>query len=152
MRQVTLCLLIKDDKVLLAMKKRGFGVGRWNGVGGKQAEGENIEQTAIRETQEEIGVTPTDLTPVGTFDFHFPGHPEWEQQMHVFLVTDWQGEPAESEEMQPAWFAKDKLPLESMWASDVFWMPKVLAGEKVSGEFTFGLGDIVLSHKLYGQR
>ncbi|OIP76236.1 MAG: hypothetical protein AUK09_02515 [Parcubacteria group bacterium CG2_30_36_38] len=37
MKQATLCLLIKRDskEILLAMKKRGFGVGKWNGVGGK---------------------------------------------------------------------------------------------------------------------
>ena len=35
LRQATICLLRKNDEVLLAMKKRGFGVGKWNGVGGK---------------------------------------------------------------------------------------------------------------------
>jgi hypothetical protein len=34
-KQATLLFLIKDQKILLAMKKRGFGKGRWNGVGGK---------------------------------------------------------------------------------------------------------------------
>jgi hypothetical protein len=31
----TLLFLQKDDELLLAMKKRGFGAGRWNGVGGR---------------------------------------------------------------------------------------------------------------------
>ncbi|MEK7504190.1 MAG: hypothetical protein AAB550_01680 [Patescibacteria group bacterium] len=35
MKQATLCFLVKDNQILLAMKKRGFGVGKWNGVGGK---------------------------------------------------------------------------------------------------------------------
>ena len=39
----------KKDKVLLAMKKRGFGAGKWNGVGGKVKDGETIKQAAIRE-------------------------------------------------------------------------------------------------------
>ena len=39
------------------MKKRGFGANRWNGVGGKmEANDTTIEETAKRETQEEIGV------------------------------------------------------------------------------------------------
>ena len=44
------------------MKKRGFGVGRWNGTGGKFDAGKdkNILGAAIRETKEEIGV---DLIP-----------------------------------------------------------------------------------------
>lgn len=54
----TLLFLIKDDHVLLAMKKRGFGAGNWNGVGGKIEAGESIEQALVRECQEEIGVTP----------------------------------------------------------------------------------------------
>ena len=35
------------------MKKRGFGEGRWNGYGGKIKEGETIEESAIREIEEE---------------------------------------------------------------------------------------------------
>jgi len=38
MKDATLCLLIKENpakEILLTMKKRGFGVGKWNGVGGK---------------------------------------------------------------------------------------------------------------------
>ena len=38
MKKTTLCFLLKNDEVLLAMKKRGFGVGKWNGVGGKLKE------------------------------------------------------------------------------------------------------------------
>jgi len=41
---MTLCIIHQHPKVLLGMKKRGFGVGRWNGFGGKVNEGETIEQ------------------------------------------------------------------------------------------------------------
>ena len=40
------------------MKKSGFGQGRFNGVGGKPEGDENIHDTAIRETKEEINVAP----------------------------------------------------------------------------------------------
>ena len=33
--ETTLCLLKKENAILLAMKKRGFGAGKYNGVGGK---------------------------------------------------------------------------------------------------------------------
>ena len=33
--ETTLCLLKKDNSILLAMKKRGFGSGKYNGIGGK---------------------------------------------------------------------------------------------------------------------
>lgn len=32
--------------VLLGMKKRGFGAGKWNGFGGKVQPGETIEEAA----------------------------------------------------------------------------------------------------------
>ena len=71
MKLSTLCFLIEDDRILLAMKKRGFGEGKWNGVGGKVNEGETVEAAAIRETEEEIGVTATvhDLEPKGILRF-----------------------------------------------------------------------------------
>jgi hypothetical protein len=31
----TLLFLVKDDQAILAMKKRGFGTGNWDGVGVK---------------------------------------------------------------------------------------------------------------------
>lgn len=31
----TLCLVTDGAKILLGMKKEGFGQGRWNGFGGK---------------------------------------------------------------------------------------------------------------------
>lgn len=49
--ETTLCLLKKDDEILLAMKKRGFGEGKYNGVGGKIEKGETPEETMIRETR-----------------------------------------------------------------------------------------------------
>jgi 8-oxo-dGTP diphosphatase/2-hydroxy-dATP diphosphatase len=53
---LTLALLEKGNKILLGMKKRGFGVGRWNGFGGKVKEGEKIEEAVKRELKEEIGI------------------------------------------------------------------------------------------------
>ena len=69
MLDTTLCLLKKDDKILLAMKKRGFAQGKYNGVGGKIEEGETPEQAMIRETEEEISVTPTKYEKVGFIEF-----------------------------------------------------------------------------------
>ena len=88
LKQVTLCLLVKDDEILLAMKKRGFGKGRWNGVGGKPEQGETIEEALLRETQEEIEVTPTSYHQVATLDFYFPSQLDIDVQVHVFLVDE----------------------------------------------------------------
>ena len=69
MLETTLCLLKKDNEILLAMKKRGFGEGKYNGVGGKIENGETPEEAMLRETQEEIAVTPTKYEKVGFLEF-----------------------------------------------------------------------------------
>ena len=54
---LTLVLLREGTKVLLGMKKRGFGVGKWNGFGGKVEAGETVVEAAAREVNEECGLT-----------------------------------------------------------------------------------------------
>lgn len=139
MKHTTLCILHRPDEILLAMKKRGFGVGRWNGVGGKVTPNETIEESVIREAKEEIGVLieEKDLQRVALLDFIFINKPEWDQQVSVFLVDVWTGEPEESEEMRPAWFSKKEIPFPLMWPDDPHWLPRVLNGEKVRGMFSF---------------
>lgn len=148
MRQATLCFLLKNNQILLAMKKRGFGVGKWNGVGGKPNKNEKIKETVIRETKEEICITPKKITQVATLDFYFQNKPEWDQQVLVFTTTDWEGKPCETEEMKPQWFNLDKIPFESMWADDQFWLPLVLSGKTIQAKFTFGKNNIILDKKI----
>ena len=144
MRPVTLCFLVKDNKVLLAIKKRslsGFNVaiGKWNGVGGKVDSGETIKAAAVREISEEIGVKTDEknLEKVGNIKFYFKDKSEWNQEVHIFLVRDWLGDPKESEEMMPKWYSHDEVPFEDMWQDDKHWLPMVLAGKKVEGSFDF---------------
>ncbi len=137
LRKATLCILIKPGKILLAMKKRGFGAGRWNGCGGKPEPGEDIEQTAVRETEEEIGVTPVSMRHAATLTFLFAGKPDWDQEVTVYLVDKWEGEPVETEEMAPRWFKVNEIPFDKMWSDDVHWLPKVLDGKRVEGTFRF---------------
>ncbi len=148
LRQSTLCFLVQDDEVLLAMKKRGFGNGKWNGVGGKPNQGESIDQTAIREANEEIEIELKNIEACAVLDFYFPNNPDWSQQVVVYLSSIWDGAPVETEEMKPAWFKKDSLPLTEMWPDDKFWLPQVLDGLKVKGEFVFGEDDTIIDYNL----
>jgi mutator protein MutT len=146
-KTLSLLFLRKENEVLLAMKKRGFGEGRWNGVGGKVEEGETIESAMIRETQEEINVTPTTFEKVADirFDEYFKGERTL-MHVHIFIATKWQGEPEESEEMKPQWFAIDTIPYDAMWNDDAYWLPQVLAGKKVSADFQLDASDVIISH------
>jgi 8-oxo-dGTP pyrophosphatase MutT (NUDIX family) len=139
LRQTTLCLLIKNNQILLTMKKRGFGIGKWNGCGGKLKEDETLEEAALREMSEEIGAfsKKEDISSVGKLEFYFKHNPEWNQAVNIFLVHDWQGEHSESEEVKPAWFSFDDIPYSNMWPDDKYWLPKVLNGKQIEGKFYF---------------
>lgn len=135
-KQLTLSIVYKDNKVLLGFKKRGFGVGRWNGFGGKVEEGETIEEAAKRELQEESGVIADRIEKMGVLNFEFESDSKI-LEVHVFLITSFTQEPVETEEMRPEWFAVDKIPFDYMWPDDVYWLPRVLEGKKFKGKFLF---------------
>lgn len=134
------------------MKKRGFGQGRWNGVGGKPEADESIAQTAIRECQEEIGVTPIAFRQVAQLDFAFPAkRRDWDQRVAVYLCTEWQGEPTESEEMRPQWYSIGEIPYDTMWHDDQYWLPSVLDGAYVRARFEFDDNDRVSKHEVLAE-
>ncbi len=143
---LTLCLIVRDDRILLGMKKRGFGAGRWNGFGGKVEEGESIEEGAKRETLEESGVIITEMEAVGIHEFEFARYRGNILEVHVYRVTAWEGEPHETEEMRPQWFTTDAIPYDAMWPDDIHWIPVFLAGKKFRTRFLFGEGDSVLEN------
>ena len=138
MLETTLCLLKKDNKILLAMKKRGFGEGKYNGVGGKIEVGETPEEAMIRETQEEIAVTPIEYEKVGIieFDEFYKGQKE-KVMFHLYVASEWQGEPTESDEMKPEWFDIQSIPYDKMFPDDKYWLPLILEGRKIKAYFDF---------------
>ena len=145
----TLLFLIKDDQILLAMKKRGFGAGKWNGVGGKIEPGESLEAALVRECQEEISVTPLSWKKVAELDFMQDVETEpWHMYVYAYISFEWEGEPLESDEMQPEWFQFSNIPYEQMWDDDPHWLPKVLQGSSVRGKFAFDENDKLLSHEV----
>lgn len=147
-KSTTLLYLIRDDEILLAMKKRGFGANRYNGVGGKIEPSETLEQALIRECQEEIGVTPQQYHAIAEHNFYGPDEEPFHMHVHAFFCTEWDGEPAETEEMAPAWHKITDIPYNTMWSSDLHWLPGVLTGKKLHGEFHFDDSHNVLSHNL----
>lgn len=146
---MTLCIVHQHPKVLLGMKKRGFGVGRWNGFGGKVLPGESIEDATRRELLEEAGIEVGDLEKYGIIDFEFKGNPEI-LEVHIFKATDFTGEPTEGEEMKPQWYFVDEIPFKEMWPDDIYWIPLFLKGKKFKGKFLFGEKDEILEKEISG--
>ena len=84
-----LCYLLNNqNQVLLIMKKKGFGVGKWNGPGGKVKLGENPEQSAMREVEEETGYQPANLQNLGFIEFIWPHKEEYNQICHIFITKN----------------------------------------------------------------
>jgi len=142
-----LVIVQRGSMVLLGRKKRGFGEGYFNGFGGKVEPGETVPQAALRELEEEAGVCAKDLNHRGVLTFNFDDKPQpWE--VHVFQVTDWDGEPHETEEMAPQWFKEEDIPYENMWADDPYWYPLFLKGSCFLGAFDFKDTHTLVSHEL----
>lgn len=136
--RATLTLFIKDGKILLGEKKRGFAKGTLNGIGGKQDPGETIEQAMVRECQEEIGATPINYEQVGRIDFNLWYKGEHSNmEMYIYSCYEYSGEIEETEEIIPAWYNKNEIPFERMLADDLLWLPYVLDGKKVIGKVKF---------------
>ena len=135
MRIATLCILLKDGNVCLGLKKRALGSGKYNFFGGGVEDGETKEQAALRELREEAGgVRATKYEKVAIMTYHFPAEPHNDHEVHTYLVTEWEGEPKETDEMTVEWFSRDKIPYDRMWHNDRYWVPAVLEGKKVRGK------------------
>ena len=133
--QATLLFVIRDGQVLLIHKKRGLGAGKVNGPGGRVDPGENSAECAVREVQEEIGVTPTAVRPVGELQFQFTdGH-----SIHglVYRSDDIEGEPHETDEAIPFWCPLAEIPYGNMWIDDRIWFPLMLDDLYFTGRFLF---------------
>src|SRR3989344_3015589 len=132
-----LCFVRRGPEVLLIMKKRGFGRGKWNAPGGKVRPGEELEAAVVREVREETGLTPSGIKHQGVIEFVFDGQPLWNNRCHIYSATGFTGDVEESEEGRPAWFPTNGLPFDKMWDDDRHWVPLVLAGKTVSLRFFF---------------
>jgi len=143
MTRTCLCIVRRHapggPEVLLGLKKTGFGAGKWVGLGGHIEPGEKPAAAAVREVAEEAALlVPADSRQhLASIEFRFPTRPSWDQTADVFVTSVFQGEATESDEVAPRWFAEDALPLPLMWDDAQYWLPRVLAGERVDVVITF---------------
>lgn len=141
----TLMFVVKDGQILLIEKKRGHGHGKVNGPGGKIDPGESPLECAVRETEEELCISVKDARKVAELWFQMSDYPSL--LCHVFLASNFHGEPTETEEAVPLWAPLDQIPYERMWEDDQHWLPLVLAGQCLIGKFVFE-GERMLSKEM----
>lgn len=131
----TLLFIFRGDEVLLIRKKRGLGAGKINGPGGKIDPGETPEQCAVREVEEELGVTASDITDAGLLRFQFTDG--LGLLCHVFRADSFTGTPVETNEAIPRWTKLNAIPFEEMWADDRLWFHHLIARRRFTGNFEF---------------
>lgn len=131
----TLVFVLRGDEILLIDKKRGLGKGKVNGPGGKVDPGETVEQCAIRECQEELAITVSELEVFGEHLFQFIDG--YSIHCFVYRTRAFHGTPTESPEAAPRWTSTDHIPYEHMWEDDQIWLPLLLKGQAFRARWIF---------------
>ncbi len=139
----TLMFIIRDGQILLIEKKRGLGAGKINGPGGKIDPGETPLQAIIRETQEELCITPHSPRKLGELKFSMSDYADI--HCHVYRSEDFTGTPTETDEAVPVWTTLEKIPYHRMWEDDQYWLPLVIREQSFIGSFVFD-GENMLWH------
>ncbi len=145
--RATLCFVVRDGWILLIRKKRGLGAGKINAPGGKLEPGETALAAAVRETREEVGVTPMGVDLRGELFFQFKDG--YALECSVFVATDCEGELIETDEAKPIWTRLEEIPFGEMWADDVHWLPGMLEGRCFRGYFEFDLEEMLSKHVIW---
>lgn len=146
-KQLTLCIIHTDTKILLGYKKRGFGKGLLNGFGGKIEAGETPEEAVLREIREETNADVERVEKSGRIEFTFDYNNE-ELEGHIYKSTSLIGEPRETDEMIPNWYPLSAIPYDSMWIDDRLWLPILLSGKKFIAHFHFNDESTIVNHSI----
>ena len=142
----TLVFVIQDNQILLIRKKRGLGAGKINGPGGKLDPGETPIACAIRETQEEIGITPENLQQLGELRFQFTDG--YSTHVHVFRSNSFAGTPIETAEAIPYWFPiEPRSHMKKCGKMIASGYPLLIRSTPFKGRFLFD-DDTMLDYKL----
>lgn len=105
---VSVALFDKNQRVLLIKRAREPYAGHWSFAGGRVERDEQLERTAHREIEEELGLSISDLIEVGTADMGAAGHPFY---LKNYACNSFHGEivPAPDEILDWRFFTLDQI-------------------------------------------
>lgn len=126
-------LVVSQGKVLSGTRKTEFGYGLICGPGGHIKDGESPKQAAFREAEEEFGISPKELIPLG----RGPMEPDTGIEPYIFLCTEYEGEPncVDGEMTDPQFRTLEEIELLTPslfqpFADDVKLLEAILRGER----------------------
>lgn len=148
--QRTLLFLRKNNQILLGYRKKGFGKGKWHGIGGALEKDSPVEPALVRESTARLGIKPTHWNLLAELDLIQDGETSdpWNVYIYAFICDSWEGIPTAPDDVELRWFPVDKLPYEQMWPADERWLSHVLAGKKVVASFTFDVNDRIVKTQI----
>lgn len=124
-----------NDKLLLIRKKKGLGAGKINAPGGRIDPGETALQAVVRESIEEVHMTPEQPRKRGELFFQFKDG--YKLHGEIFFSTEFSGTPTETDEADPFWCPIKEIPYHDMWEDDSYWLPLALKGIEFKAYFIF---------------
>jgi 8-oxo-dGTP diphosphatase len=157
MKLATLCYLRHQGKTLMLhriKKVNDMHAGKWNGLGGKFLPGETPEQCAMREVQEESGLTM--INPLLRGIITFPGfskvksaplRADGQEELEdwycfLFVSHRFTGELIDSPEGVLAWIEDTALLDLPLWEGDRIFIPWLDRDAFFSGRFSYVNGQL----------
>jgi mutator protein MutT len=116
--EVVAAVIERDGRVLICQRKRGSRHARkWEFPGGKVEPGERLAEALARELHEELAIVARIGDQIGQHEVQYPKGPLI--RLHFFRVTEFTGEPVNTEFERIVWVPRERLPDYNFLEGDV---------------------------------
>jgi 8-oxo-dGTP pyrophosphatase MutT (NUDIX family) len=125
---------ITEKFVLLGERQKDPWKNLFSGFGGNvEKKDKSPLARQVLELRQEAGIIAREQVLEKKAEFVIAIEEKEPKLLHVYIVNNFSGEVKCTEEMRPEWFSFHALPYHRMIKGDEFWVPRVLAGESLSG-------------------